>query len=113
FVATVTGPADAPTAFVWIRPVDAPTGPTTGDATGTDGRVDFEWEADDTVADPQAWTSTLTLLQGVPAGWTAQSPIVDCVLDRPDEQQSVVAMNVSIDSPDVTIDRAASYTFPN
>ena len=51
--------------------------------TGSDGRVAFEWEPDDTVADPAAWAvDGHRLAQQVPAGWTPPGPIVDCVLDR-------------------------------
>ncbi|MGB0112479.1 MAG: fasciclin domain-containing protein [Ilumatobacteraceae bacterium] len=111
--ATVVGPANAETSFFWIRPENQPLGPTAGDSTGTDGRVDFEWEPDETVADPAAWAATVTLVQQLPAGWTEPSPIVDCVLERPDVQDSVVAMNIVTDSPDINVDRFATSTFPN
>ena len=68
FIVEVTGPADAPTSFVWLRPADGPRGEAAGDSTGSDGRVDFEREADDTVADPTAWVSTADVVVNVPPG---------------------------------------------
>ena len=113
FIADVTGPADAPTSFVWLRPADGPSGEPAGDSTGTDGRVDFEWEADETVDDPTAWVSTVEVVANVPPGWTPPSPVVECVLQPLDGQQSVVSMAVELNSPDPTIDRFATLTFPN
>ena len=113
FIVEVTGPADAPTSFVWLRPADGPRGEAAGDSTGSDGRVDFEWEADDTVADPTAWVSTADVVVNVPPGWTPPGPVVDCVLQPLEGQQSVVSMAVELSSPDTTVDRFASLTFPN
>ena len=113
FVVDVVGPADSPTSFVWLRPSDGKPGESAGDSTGSDGRVSFEWEADDTVADPANWTSTAKVVVNVPPGWTPPGPIVDCVLKPLDAQASVVSMGVELDSPDTTIDRFATLTFPN
>ncbi len=113
FVIDVVGPADSPTSFVWLRPSDGKPGESAGDSTGSDGRVNFEWEADDTVADPANWTSTASIVAKVPPGWTPPGPIVDCVLKPIDGQASVVSMGVELDSPDATIDRFATLTFPN
>jgi uncharacterized surface protein with fasciclin (FAS1) repeats len=113
FVVDVVGPADSPTSFVWLRPSDGKPGESAGDSTGSDGRVNFEWEADDSVADPANWTSTATIVANVPPGWTPPGPIVDCVLKPLDAQASVVSMGVELDSPDTTIDRFATLTFPN
>jgi hypothetical protein len=113
FIVEVAGPADAATSFVWLRPADGPRGEPAGDSTGSDGRVDFEWEADDTVADPTAWVSTADVVANVPPGWIPPGPVVDCVLQPFEGQQSVVSMSVELSSPDTTIDRFASLTFPN
>ena len=109
----VTGPADALKSFVWLRPDGTAPGEIAGESTGADGRVDFEWEADDTVADPTAWQSTATGVADVPAGWTPPGPVVDCVLQPFEGQQSVVSMSVELDSPDTSIDRQAFLSFPN
>lgn len=113
FIVEVAGPADAATSFVWLRPADGPRGEPAGDSTGSDGRVDFVWEADDTVADPTAWVSTADVVVNVPPGWIPPAPVVDCVLQPFEGQQSVVSMSVEVSSPDTTIDRFASLTFPN
>jgi uncharacterized surface protein with fasciclin (FAS1) repeats len=113
FFVDVTGPADAEKAFVWLRPEGVPPGGTAGASTGSDGRVAFEWEADDTVADPAAWQSTVTAVAQVPPGWTPPGPNVDCVLRPFDGPATTVSMNVVLDSNDDTIDRAATLTFPN
>ncbi len=113
FVVEIVGPADAPKSFVWLRPDGTPAGEPAGDSTGSDGRVAFEWEADDTVADPATWTSTISAQISVPAGWTPPGPVVDCVLQPLEGQQTVVAMTVELSSPDASADRLASITFPN
>ena len=113
FLVDVQGPADASKAFVWLRPKGVPPGGTAGDQTGSDGRVAFEWEADDTVADPSAWQSTVTAVAQVPPGWTPPGPNVDCLLRPFDGPATTVSMNIELDSNDDTIDRAATVTFPN
>ena len=113
FLVDVAGPADAAKAFVWLRPDGVPPGATAGASTGSDGRVEFEWEADDTVADPAAWQSTVTAVAQVPPGWTPPGPNVDCVLRPLDAPATTVSMNVELDSNDDTVDRAATLTFPN
>ncbi len=113
FLVTVAGPADAPTSFVWLRPDGVPPGEVAGETTGSDGRVAFEWEADDTVADPAAWRSTVTALAQVPPGWTPPGPNVECVLRPFDGPVTSVSMNIELDSSDDAIDRVATVTFPN
>ncbi len=113
FLVTVEGPVEAATSFVWLRPDGVPPGETAGDTTGTDGRVAFEWEPDETVADPAAWQSTVTALAQVPPGWTPPGPIVDCVVRPFDGPVTSVAMNIVLDSNDDTIDRTATLSFPN
>ena len=66
FIVTVEGPVEAAKSFVWLRPDGVPPGETAGDTTGSDGRVAFEWEPDETVADPAAWQSTVTAFAQVP-----------------------------------------------
>ena len=113
FLVDVEGPADASKAFVWLRPDGVAPGATAGASTGSDGRVAFEWEADDTVADPAAWQSTVQAVAQVPPGWTPPGPNVDCRLQPFEGPATTVSMNVELDSNDDTIDRAATLTFPN
>ena len=113
FLVSVVGPAEAPTSFEWLRPDGVAPGADAGDSTGSDGRVDFEWEADDTVADPEAWLSTVSAVVNVPAGWTPLGPVVDCVLSPLEGQQSSISLNVELESPDQSVDRVAALTFPN
>ncbi len=113
-LATVVGPPGEETAFEWTEPDDAPDGATAGGPTGTDGRIDFEWEIDDEiVTDPSAWAATVTVTETIPAGWSTPGPTIECALQRPDGDDSVVAMDVRADSDDINIDRVTTYTFPN
>ena len=113
-IANVTGPAGNETAFTWLRPADTADGPSAGGPTGTDGRIDFEWEVDETViTDLDSWTATVGLVQTIPAGWNAPGPNVQCVLQRESGSDTAVSMNVALDGTDITVDRIASYTFPN
>jgi len=113
FIVDVKGPATAVADYTWIQPGSAVPGELTGDSTGSDGRVEFEWEPAGVQSDPTTWAATVTIAQGVPAGWTPPGPIVDCVLNRPGSQESVVSMAVGVDVPDPAADQVANYTFPN
>jgi len=112
FLVGVRGPAAAENSYTWIRP-QAVAGDVAGASTGSDGRVVFEWEPDDTVTDPDTWTSSASGVANVPPGWTPPGPIVDCVLDPFEGQESVVSMNIQLDSADETVDRTATFEFPN
>jgi uncharacterized surface protein with fasciclin (FAS1) repeats len=113
FAVAVDGPADAPKAFVWLRPDGVAPGEIAGDNTGTDGRVDFEWEADSTVADPTDWNSTVNVIAQVPPGWTPPGPSVNCVRRPVDGPETAVVMNIELDSTDQEIARVGTATFPN
>ena len=113
FFVSVVGPPESPTSFEWLRPDGVAPGEPAGASTGTDGRVDFEWEADDSVAEPETWLSTVSAVVDVPAGWVPFGPVIDCVREPLDGQQSVVAMNIELDSPDSSIERVGALTFPN
>ena len=113
FIIDVKGPATAPTDYTWIQPPSVDAGQLAGDSTGSDGRVEFEWEPAGAASDPTTWAANVTLAQKVPAGWTPPGPIVECVLDRPDSQESVVSMAVTVDVPDPTVEQVADYSFPN
>ena len=113
FIVDVKGPTTAPADYTWIQPESAVAGELAGDSTGSDGRVEFEWEPAGASSDPTTWAADVTLTQQVPAGWTPPGPLVDCVLDRPDTQESVVSMAVTVDVPDPAVDQIASYSFPN
>lgn len=113
FAVAVQGPADAAQSFVWLRPDGVPPGDIAGDSTGSDGRVEFEWEPDSTVTDPTTWDSTVTVVAQIPAGWTPPGPNVDCVLTPFDGSTSAVTFNIELDSTDDTVDRVGTGTFPN
>jgi uncharacterized surface protein with fasciclin (FAS1) repeats len=113
FIVDVKGPTTAPSDYTWIQPESVVAGQVAGDSTGSDGRVEFEWEPAGAESDPTTWAANVTIAQQVPAGWTPPGPIVDCVLDRPDTQESVVSMAVTVDVPDPAVDQIANYSFPN
>jgi len=113
FIVSVVGPAESPTSFEWLRPDAVAPGETAGASTGTDGRVDFEWQADDSVAEPEAWLATVSAVVDVPAGWVPFGPVIDCVSDPLEGPQTSVAMAIELDSPDTSIDRVGALTFPN
>jgi uncharacterized surface protein with fasciclin (FAS1) repeats len=113
FIVDVKGPATASADYTWIQPEGAVPGQLAGDSTGSDGRVQFEWEPAGVSSDPTTWAANVTLAQKIPAGWTPPGPIVDCVLDRPDTQESVVSMAVTVDVPDPAVEQIADYSFPN
>jgi len=113
FAVAVEGPAGSESSFVWLRPDGVPPGDIAGESTLSDGRVEFEWEPDSTVADPAAWTSTVTVVAQVPPGWTPPGPNVDCVLRPFEGAESSVTFNIELDSDDSTIARVGTGTFPN
>jgi uncharacterized surface protein with fasciclin (FAS1) repeats len=113
FIVSVAGPAAAPADYTWIQPASAVAGEPAGDSTGSDGSVQFEWQPTGTDSDPTTWAATVTLAQQVPAGWTPPGPVVDCVLARPDAQDSSVSMAVAVDVPDPAADQIVNYSFPN
>jgi uncharacterized surface protein with fasciclin (FAS1) repeats len=113
FIVDVVGPATAPADYTWLQPEATVAGQLAGDSTGSDGRVEFEWEPAGVSSDPTAWAANVTIAQKIPAGWTPPGPIVDCVLERPDAQESVVSMAVTVDVPDPAVEQVADYSFPN
>ncbi len=113
FLISVTGPAGSENSYTWLSPADATPGQITGDGTGADGRVEFEWQPDDTVPDPATWAAAVRVIESVPAGWTAPGPVIDCDLQRVGEDDSVVSMNAAVTSNDPGADQEVTYTFPN
>jgi uncharacterized surface protein with fasciclin (FAS1) repeats len=113
FLVSVNGPATASSDYTWIQPASAVPGQIAGDTTGSDGRVEFEWQPAGANSDPTTWAATVSVEQPIPAGWTPPGPIVECVLARPDTQDSVVSMAVEVDVPDTAVDQIARYSFPN
>ncbi|MGE5211932.1 MAG: fasciclin domain-containing protein, partial [Acidobacteriota bacterium] len=113
FLIDVRGPSGSEAAYQWINPESGTPGQITGDGTGSDGKVDFEWQPDDSVADPATWSATVTVVESIPPGWTPPGPLVDCDLQRVDSPDSTVAMSVDVASSDPTADQEVRYTFPN
>ena len=113
FLAEVTGTSDFPNSYVWVEPNAAPgLGGIAGSTDGSD-RVTFAWAPAAEVIEPEAWTSTITLVGSSPAGFTPPGPVVECVLARPDEQNTTVSMDVVADPPDPAVEQVVTYTFPN
>lgn len=113
FLISVTGPVGSESSYTWLRPADGTPGLISGDGTGPDGRVDFEWQPDGTVTDPTNWAATVSVIESVPAGWTPPGPLIECDLQRVGEDDSVVSMNAAVTSSDAAADQEVTYTFPN
>ncbi len=113
FLAEVTGTSEFPTSFVWIEPAASPGPDGIGGSTDGSDRVTFAWAPAAEVVEPELWTSTITLVGNAPAGFTPPGPVVECVLARPDQQNTTVSMDVVVDPPDPTVEQVVTYTFPN
>jgi uncharacterized surface protein with fasciclin (FAS1) repeats len=113
FLAEATGTSDDPNSFNWLEPDTAAGIEGVEGTTGDSGRITFAWAPDAAVAEPEAWTSTISIVGNSPAGFTPPGPVVDCVLARPDEQDASISMDVVADPPDPTVDQVVTYTFPN
>lgn len=113
FVVGVNGPPGNEASYEWIRPDGALPGEVAGIGSGGDGRVAFEWSIDPDVVDPASWSATVSVVQALPGGWTPADTLVECVLQRPGESDSVVTMNAAVTDGDPATDRFVNYTFPN
>ncbi len=113
FLISVTGPAGSENSYTWLQPADGTPGLIAGDGTGDDGRVDFEWKPDATVTDPATWLATVTVIESLPARWTAPGPLIECQLQRAGDDDSVVSMNAVVTSNDPAADQEVTYNFPN
>lgn len=113
FVAEVTGTADLPTSFIWVEPKPLGGSSEIVASSGSSDRVTFAWAPDAAVTDTATWTSTIELVGTSPGGFNPPGPVVDCVLARPELQNTTVSMDVIVDPPDPTVDQTVTYTFPN
>jgi uncharacterized surface protein with fasciclin (FAS1) repeats len=113
FLIDVSGPPESQFDYTWLQPDGAVVGQVAGAGTGTDGRVEFEWQPAGVDSDPGTWAATVSLTQPVPAGWTPPGPIVECTLARADAANGVVSMAAEVDAPDPAGDQIVTYTFPN
>lgn len=111
FIAQVTGPPEGPNQFEWLQPPDAVAPEPAGASTGADGRLEFAWEAADVVTNPAGWTSEISLIEEIPPNWMPPGPIVECVLERSDEANSVVEVQVDVVGDDPDQPRTAAYSF--
>jgi uncharacterized surface protein with fasciclin (FAS1) repeats len=112
-IITVEGPPGNEATYEWIRPDDAVPGQVTGDGTGSDGRVGFEWAIDPEVVDPATWSATVSLVQPLPPGWAPADALVECVRQRSGESDTIVTMSADVSEGDPATDRVVTYTFPN
>jgi uncharacterized surface protein with fasciclin (FAS1) repeats len=113
FLIEVNGPPESQFDYTWLQPEGAVVGQVAGAGTGSDGRVEFEWQPAGVDSEPTTWAATVSLSQPLPAGWTPPGPIVECVLARADAQSSVISLAAEVDLPDPNVDRIVTYTFPN
>jgi uncharacterized surface protein with fasciclin (FAS1) repeats len=113
FLIEVTGPPAAQFDYTWLQPEGAVVGQIAGAGTGSDGRVEFEWQPAGVESDPDTWAATVSLSQPLPAGWTPPGPIVECGIARADAPSGVISLAAAVDSADPAVDRIVTYTFPN
>ena len=113
FVADVTGTSDFPKSYIWLEPETAAGIEGVSGSSGDSDRVTFAWAPAADVTEPRDWTSTITLVGNSPGGFTPPGPVVECVLARPDEQNTTVSMDVVSDPPDPLVEQVVTYTFPN
>ncbi len=113
FAASVVGPVGNETAYSWVRPAGAVPGELAGASADSQGRVVYEWEIDtDTIA-PDDWAATVSLLQPLPEGASPASGLVECVLERDGDPDTVVTMSVDVIDDGSGGGQAASFLFPN
>jgi uncharacterized surface protein with fasciclin (FAS1) repeats len=113
FLIEVNGPAESQFDYTWLQPEGSVVGQISGAGTGSDGRVEFEWQPAGVDSDPTTWAATVSLQQPVPAGWTPPGPIVECGIARPDAPSGVITLAAAVDAQDPAVDRIVTYTFPN
>ncbi len=113
FIVGVNGPPESQFDYTWVQPAAAVAGELAGDGTGSDGRVEFEWQPAGVDSDPTTWPATVTFVQQLPAGWTAPGPIIECVLARPDTQDITVLVAAAVEAQDPAAEQLVTYTFPN
>ncbi len=111
FVAEVTGPPESPDEFLWLRPPNATAPEPATDSTGAEGRVEFAWGPSEAVTTPSAWVSDIVVTEEVPPEWTPPGPIIECVLERRDQSNSVVEVQVEVEGADPAAARTARYSF--
>ena len=109
----MTGTSDFPTSYIWLEPEEATGIGGVSGSSGDSDRVIFAWAPAAEVTEPASWTSTITLVGNSPGGFTPPGPVVECVLARPDEQNTTVSMDVVSDPPDPSVEQVVTYTFPN
>ena len=62
FVAEAVGTSDDPNSFNWLEPDTAAGIEGVGGTSGDSGRITFTWAPDAAVAEPETWTSTITIV---------------------------------------------------
>jgi uncharacterized surface protein with fasciclin (FAS1) repeats len=113
FFGDVIGTSEFPSSFVFLEPGTFPGDGGIGGSSGGSGRMEFAWAPTSEVVKPEIWTSTITIVGSSPAGFTPPGPVVECVLARPDEQNTTVSMDVVVDPPDPLVEQEVTYTFTN
>jgi uncharacterized surface protein with fasciclin (FAS1) repeats len=113
FFADVIGTSEFPSSFVWLEPGTFPGPEGIGGSSAGSGRMEFAWAPAADVVEPEIWTSTITIVGSSPAGFAPPGPVVECVLSRPEQQNTTVSMDVVVDPPDPSVEQEVTYTFTN
>jgi uncharacterized surface protein with fasciclin (FAS1) repeats len=113
FIAEVSSTSDFPNSYVWLEPEAAPGPAPIGGSTDDSGRVVFAWAPAAEVVELDSWASTITFAGNSPAGFVAPGPVVECVLARPEQQDSIVSLSITVDPPDSSVDQVVTYAFAN
>jgi hypothetical protein len=111
FVADVSGPAEFPDSFLWLRPPSAQAPQPAEVTTTSGGQAEFGWAPTAEVGEQSGWLSTITVTEPIPGGWTSPGPIVQCTLTRRGVDDSFVELAVRVEPGDVTLDRVVTYSF--
>jgi hypothetical protein len=112
-IAEVSSTSDFPNSYVWLEPDAAPGPATIGGSTDDPGRVVFAWAPAAEVVELDSSASIITFAGNSPAGFAAPGPVVECLLARPEKQDSIVSLSVTADPPDSSVDQVVTYAFAN
>jgi uncharacterized surface protein with fasciclin (FAS1) repeats len=110
--ATVTGPTDTPTGFVWVLPPNGVAPDPITAVTDGNGDVLFRWAPLEQLTDSSGWRSTLVISEVLPPNVTLGATDFNCLLERSGVSTQGVPMTVDISAALVTEERTATYSFP-
>ena len=114
-VGEVVGQPGDEAEFLWLEPAGG-RGPETARAvtSANTGVAAFRWEPTPEVESPEDWTSTITVVEEIPAGSSLSAATFECSLTRFDVADSTITMAIDLAPPsDETGPTVATYTLPN